>query len=188
MGPKAQAFLYLLLGRPWPCPLPTLPELSSTFIATSRDRSPTPTPPLACASTTVSSVSGTPSSSLFFLDHTRFIYILALNGGTSFRYYTAMIWIGTPAQEFAVIIDTGSFLTFVPCSTCKKCGVHQVIYYSVPTFFFNREFQKLIYELFLFLDFVSVTIIVNLLVDVFVKNLGMDTFSSFCFWQICRLK
>ncbi|XP_039121107.1 aspartic proteinase CDR1-like [Dioscorea cayenensis subsp. rotundata] len=40
-------------------------------------------------------------------------------------YYTARIWIGTPPQEFALIVDTGSTVTYVPCSPCDGCGSHQ---------------------------------------------------------------
>ncbi|ESQ44750.1 hypothetical protein EUTSA_v10003167mg [Eutrema salsugineum] len=40
-------------------------------------------------------------------------------------YYTTRLWIGTPPQEFALIVDTGSTVTYVPCSTCKHCGKHQ---------------------------------------------------------------
>ncbi|XP_047938052.1 aspartic proteinase nepenthesin-1-like [Salvia hispanica] len=45
---------------------------------------------------------------------------LLLNG-----YYTTRLWIGTPPQQFALIVDTGSTVTYVPCSTCKQCGKHQ---------------------------------------------------------------
>ncbi|GLT58869.1 hypothetical protein SLA2020_317300 [Shorea laevis] len=40
-------------------------------------------------------------------------------------YYTTHLWIGTPPQEFALIVDTGSTVTYVPCSTCEQCGKHQ---------------------------------------------------------------
>lgn len=40
-------------------------------------------------------------------------------------YYTTRLWIGTPPQRFALIVDTGSTVTYVPCSTCKHCGKHQ---------------------------------------------------------------
>ncbi|GAB2293823.1 hypothetical protein Dimus_028036 [Dionaea muscipula] len=40
-------------------------------------------------------------------------------------YYTTRLFIGTPAQEFALIVDTGSTVTYVPCSTCQQCGRHQ---------------------------------------------------------------
>ncbi|KAH0726784.1 aspartic proteinase-like protein 2 isoform X2 [Solanum tuberosum] len=45
---------------------------------------------------------------------------LLING-----YYTTHIWIGTPPQKFALIVDTGSTVTYVPCSSCEKCGNHQ---------------------------------------------------------------
>ncbi|KAE8665764.1 RING/U-box superfamily protein with ARM repeat domain isoform 1 [Hibiscus syriacus] len=45
---------------------------------------------------------------------------LVLNG-----YYTTRLWIGTPPQQFALIVDTGSTVTYVPCATCELCGSHQ---------------------------------------------------------------
>nr|XP_016451006.1 PREDICTED: aspartic proteinase-like protein 2 isoform X2 [Nicotiana tabacum] len=45
---------------------------------------------------------------------------LLLNG-----YYSTRLWIGTPPQRFALIVDTGSTVTYVPCSTCEQCGNHQ---------------------------------------------------------------
>ncbi|VFQ69060.1 unnamed protein product [Cuscuta campestris] len=45
---------------------------------------------------------------------------LLLNG-----YYTTRLLIGTPPQMFALIVDTGSTVTYVPCSTCEQCGHHQ---------------------------------------------------------------
>ncbi|KAJ8773239.1 hypothetical protein K2173_028416 [Erythroxylum novogranatense] len=40
-------------------------------------------------------------------------------------YYTTRLYIGTPPQEFALIVDTGSSVTYVPCSGCRQCGKHQ---------------------------------------------------------------
>ncbi|XP_021908155.1 aspartyl protease 37-like isoform X2 [Carica papaya] len=40
-------------------------------------------------------------------------------------YYTTRLWIGTPPQKFALIVDTGSTVTYVPCSNCDQCGRHQ---------------------------------------------------------------
>ncbi|KAG2329463.1 hypothetical protein Bca52824_000643 [Brassica carinata] len=45
---------------------------------------------------------------------------LLLNG-----YYTTRLWIGTPPQMFSLIVDSGSTVTYVPCSDCKQCGKHQ---------------------------------------------------------------
>ncbi|XP_074296725.1 aspartic proteinase 36-like [Silene latifolia] len=40
-------------------------------------------------------------------------------------YYTTRLWIGSPPQEFALIVDTGSTVTYVPCNSCDQCGNHQ---------------------------------------------------------------
>ncbi|KAA3488758.1 protein ASPARTIC PROTEASE IN GUARD CELL 1 isoform X2 [Gossypium australe] len=40
-------------------------------------------------------------------------------------YHTARLWIGSPPEEFALIVDTGSTVTYVPCSSCSHCGNHQ---------------------------------------------------------------
>ncbi|KAK1410298.1 hypothetical protein QVD17_36833 [Tagetes erecta] len=40
-------------------------------------------------------------------------------------YYSTRLWIGSPPKKFALIVDTGSTATYVPCSTCVKCGKHQ---------------------------------------------------------------
>ncbi|CAJ1971168.1 unnamed protein product [Sphenostylis stenocarpa] len=45
---------------------------------------------------------------------------LLLNG-----YYTTRLWIGTLREMFALIVDTGSTVTYVPCSSCELCGKHQ---------------------------------------------------------------
>lgn len=43
------------------------------------------------------------------------------------RYFYATIYIGTPPRKFAVIVDTGSTITYVPCSSCGgSCGKHKV--------------------------------------------------------------
>ncbi|XP_057990196.1 aspartic proteinase 36-like [Hevea brasiliensis] len=41
------------------------------------------------------------------------------------EYYTTRLWIGTPPQGFALIVDTGGTVTYVPCSSCEQCGRHQ---------------------------------------------------------------
>ncbi|KAE8657063.1 Eukaryotic aspartyl protease family protein isoform 2 [Hibiscus syriacus] len=40
-------------------------------------------------------------------------------------YHTTRLWIGSPPQEFALIVDTGSTVTYVPCFSCSHCGDHQ---------------------------------------------------------------
>ncbi|XP_042452749.1 aspartic proteinase nepenthesin-2-like [Zingiber officinale] len=40
-------------------------------------------------------------------------------------YYTTRLFIGSPPQKFALIVDSGSTVTYVPCSTCEQCGNHQ---------------------------------------------------------------
>ncbi|KAM7277812.1 hypothetical protein ACFE04_004946 [Oxalis oulophora] len=52
--------------------------------------------------------------------HMRLYDDLLANG-----YYTTRLWIGTPPQKFALIVDTGSTVTYVPCSNCEQCGNHQ---------------------------------------------------------------
>lgn len=47
------------------------------------------------------------------------------------RYYTTRLLIGSPPQKFALIVDTGSTVTYVPCSTCEQCGKHQVNFAAV---------------------------------------------------------
>ncbi|VAH28674.1 unnamed protein product [Triticum turgidum subsp. durum] len=38
---------------------------------------------------------------------------------------TTRLYIGTPPQEFALIVDSGSTVTYVPCASCEQCGNHQ---------------------------------------------------------------
>nr|CAD1837878.1 unnamed protein product [Ananas comosus var. bracteatus] len=52
--------------------------------------------------------------------HMRLYDNLLTNG-----YYTTRLYIGTPPQEFALIVDSGSTVTYVPCSSCEQCGNHQ---------------------------------------------------------------
>ncbi|PKA53274.1 Aspartic proteinase-like protein 2 [Apostasia shenzhenica] len=52
--------------------------------------------------------------------HMRLYDDLLTNG-----YYTTRLLIGTPPQEFALIVDSGSTVTYVPCSSCEQCGNHQ---------------------------------------------------------------
>lgn len=39
-------------------------------------------------------------------------------------YFYTKLALGTPPRHFSVIIDTGSTITYVPCSNCKHCGKH----------------------------------------------------------------
>ena len=39
-------------------------------------------------------------------------------------YYSTDVCIGSPAKRYDLIIDTGSSVTAVPCSTCRQCGTH----------------------------------------------------------------
>lgn len=39
-------------------------------------------------------------------------------------YFFADVYVGTPAQKFTVITDTGSSLMAVPCFDCADCGSH----------------------------------------------------------------
>lgn len=38
--------------------------------------------------------------------------------------YTTRVCVGSPATPFDLIVDTGSFLTSVPCTWCVDCGAH----------------------------------------------------------------
>lgn len=83
-------------------------------------------PPPACGSTMTSWLTGQLRSlptSLFFRNSENSVI------STIFlcRYYTTRIGVGTPPQEFSLIVDTGSTVTYVPCRNCEKCGKHQVI-------------------------------------------------------------
>lgn len=40
-------------------------------------------------------------------------------------YFYTTLYLGTPPQPFDLIIDTGSTMTYVPCSNCKQCGKHK---------------------------------------------------------------
>ncbi|KAK9843713.1 hypothetical protein WJX81_003429 [Elliptochloris bilobata] len=42
-----------------------------------------------------------------------------------YGYFYATLLLGTPQRQFAVIVDTGSTITYVPCASCgKNCGPH----------------------------------------------------------------
>ena len=73
------------------------------------------------------------------------------------RYYTTRLFIGTPPQEFALIVDTGSTVTYVPCSGCEQCGKHQV------RFHFRARAHLCIIRLWLMFDIFSVFILSGVL-------------------------
>ncbi|KAG7674709.1 putative Aspartic proteinase 39 [Nannochloris sp. 'desiccata'] len=49
---------------------------------------------------------------------------LPLHGAVKdYGYFYASLYLGTPPKKFAVIVDTGSTMTYVPCATCgAACG------------------------------------------------------------------
>jgi hypothetical protein len=59
-------------------------------------------------------------------------YSTPIYGNTSIlNYYYVNIYIGNPQKRQAVIIDTGSLLTTIPCVPfCESCGVHINSYYN----------------------------------------------------------
>lgn len=42
----------------------------------------------------------------------------------SLGYYSTDICLGSPPRRYDLIVDTGSSLTAVPCSSCAQCGEH----------------------------------------------------------------
>ncbi len=40
-------------------------------------------------------------------------------------YYSTDVCLGSPGRRFDLIVDTGSSITAVPCSTCRQCGAHR---------------------------------------------------------------
>ncbi len=59
-------------------------------------------------------------------------YSTPIYGNTSvLNYYYVDIYIGNPPKKQAVIIDTGSLLTTIPCMPfCESCGNHINSYYN----------------------------------------------------------
>ena len=39
-------------------------------------------------------------------------------------YYSTDVCLGSPPRRYDLILDTGSSITAVPCSTCTSCGEH----------------------------------------------------------------
>lgn len=50
------------------------------------------------------------------------IHQIALHGNTSLGYYYLELYVGTPPQKTALVIDTGSGVTALPCEPCSHCG------------------------------------------------------------------
>ncbi len=62
------------------------------------------------------------------------------------RYYTSRVFIGTPPQEFALIVDTGSTVTYVPCSSCTHCGPHQAWTISISITSYSFTYLLLLWH------------------------------------------
>jgi hypothetical protein len=57
---------------------------------------------------------------------------LVYGNTTYLKYYYTNIYIGNPPQKQAVLIDTGSQISSVPCMPyCKECGKHINSYYDL---------------------------------------------------------
>ena len=39
-------------------------------------------------------------------------------------YFSTEVCLGSPPRRFDLIVDTGSSITAVPCSSCRQCGEH----------------------------------------------------------------
>ena len=59
----------------------------------------------------------------------KFTYLsVSCNITTLYRYFYATLQLGTPPTPFEVIVDTGSTITYVPCSQCgEQCGSHHAV-------------------------------------------------------------
>ncbi|KAG8470874.1 hypothetical protein KFE25_009295 [Diacronema lutheri] len=49
----------------------------------------------------------------------------SLEGDLRLGYFSTIVGLGTPAQHFELIVDTGSSITTVPCAGCTQCGRHR---------------------------------------------------------------
>ncbi len=47
------------------------------------------------------------------------------------RYFYVTLGLGTPSKQYQLILDTGSTVTYVPCSDCKHCGKHTGVPFDV---------------------------------------------------------
>ena len=58
------------------------------------------------------------------------------------RYFYATLQLGTPAKSFEVIVDTGSTITYVPCSQCgDQCGSHHAVRTQLVSYHHFRILQ-----------------------------------------------
>jgi hypothetical protein len=59
-------------------------------------------------------------------------YSTPIYGNTSIlNYYYVNVYVGNPPKRQALIIDTGSLLTTIPCVPfCESCGTHINSYYN----------------------------------------------------------
>lgn len=63
---------------------------------------------------------------------------------SSLNYYFVNLYIGNPPKKQAVIIDTGSHLTSVPCQPlCESCGKHLNSYYMISSELFIFILKKI---------------------------------------------
>lgn len=53
-------------------------------------------------------------------------------------YYYVTLHIGTPPRPFSVIVDTGSSVTAIPCTGCRRCSKHMNTRFDPAT---SRTFQ-----------------------------------------------
>lgn len=60
---------------------------------------------------------------------------------SSLNYYYVNLFVGNPPKKQAVIIDTGSHLTSVPCMPlCESCGKHLNSYFTITSKLFDFLF------------------------------------------------
>jgi len=60
-------------------------------------------------------------------------------GNFSNILYTIDLYVGSPPVKTPFVIDTGSSLTVLPCSTCKTCPFKSNIYNSEASFTSSKQ-------------------------------------------------
>ncbi len=58
-------------------------------------------------------------------------HTVEVNGCVEVGYYTITVLLGWPPQPVSLLLDTGSHITALPCSTCSSCGQHQFPLFNV---------------------------------------------------------